>query len=131
MNTIISWFAELYTILAVVPFVVFFVLWGILYVVTQDKKRATRTSMDVTVLVLIGSVSMMIKQIFNSNFGFWLILLLFLVAAGLIGNVQNRVKGAINPVKMVKLLLRLGFMALSASYLLLVLIGVGKYIYIS
>jgi len=131
LNTIIQWLTQLYMIMAGVPFAVFVVLWGILYGVTRDKKRATRTSMDITVLLLIGSVSMMIKQIFGTNFGFWFILLVFLVAAGLIGNLQNRVKGAINPVKMMKVLFRMGFMLLSVCYILLVMIGVGKYMYIN
>ncbi|WP_248926618.1 DUF3397 domain-containing protein [Paenibacillus hamazuiensis] len=131
MNPVVEWLSQLYGMLSVMPFVVFILLWGVLYGITRDTRRATRTAMDVTAVLLIGSVSLMINQIFGSSFGFWLILLLFLVAAGLIGNLQNRVRGTVNPVKIAKVLLRLGFMLLSACYVLLLMVGIGKYIYMS
>ncbi|TBL78135.1 DUF3397 domain-containing protein [Paenibacillus thalictri] len=131
MDAIVQWFSQIYSFMAVIPFIVFIILWGILYGITKDKKRATRTSMDVTAVLLIGSVSMMIKQIFGTSFGFWFLLLFFLVCAGLLGNLQNRTKGAVDLAKIAKVLLRLGFMLLSVCYILLLVIGVGKYVYIS
>jgi len=117
-----------YTFLALVPFVSFFAAWGITFWVTRDKKRSTHTAVNVTTLFLIGSVSVMTRQLFETGFGLWAVLLLFLIAGGLIGNMQNRLKGKINLYKIIKSLLKLGFVVLSACYILLICIGIGKYI---
>jgi hypothetical protein len=117
-----------YTFLALVPFVSFFAAWGITLWVTGDKKKATHTAIDITTLFLIGSVSLMTRQVFGTGFGLWAVVLLFLIAGGLIGNLQNRIKGKINLYKIVKTLLRLGFVVLSACYILLLCIGIGQYI---
>ncbi|MCR8634983.1 MULTISPECIES: DUF3397 domain-containing protein [Paenibacillus] len=128
MNGFISVLNTIYTFLALVPFVSFFAAWGIVYWVTGDKKRATHFAIDITTLFLIGSVSLMTRQLFGTGFGLWFVLLLFLIAGGLIGNMQNRMKGKINFYKIIKSLLRLGFVVLSACYVLLLFIGIGKYI---
>ncbi|NOU95421.1 DUF3397 family protein [Paenibacillus sp. LMG 31456] len=128
MNGFISVLQTVYTFLALVPFVSFFAAWGITYWVTGDKKRATHMAIDITTLFLIGSVSVMTRQLFGTGFGLWFVLLLFLITGGMIGNLQNRTKGKINLYKIVKTLLRLGFVVLSACYVLLLFIGIGKYI---
>ncbi|TDF96698.1 DUF3397 domain-containing protein [Paenibacillus piri] len=128
MNGLLAVLQAIYTFLALVPFVSFFAVWGIAYWLTRDKKRSTHAAIDVTTIFLIGSVSVMTRQLFGTGFGLWAVVLLFLIAGGLIGNLQNRTKGRINLYKIVKSLLRLGFVVLSASYVLLLFIGIGKYI---
>jgi hypothetical protein len=49
--------------------------------------------MDVTMLFLIGSVSVIWNHLFQAKFGFWLIILVLLIAFGLIGGYQNQTKG--------------------------------------
>jgi hypothetical protein len=124
----LAWLQSVYTFLALVPFVSFFVAWGVVYGLTKNKKKATHTAIDVTTLFLIGSVSVLTKKLLGSEMGLWFVVLLFLVSGGLIGNLQNRMKGKIDLRKIVKTLLRLGFVVLSTCYVLLLCFGLGKYI---
>ncbi|MBU7320169.1 DUF3397 domain-containing protein [Paenibacillus oleatilyticus] len=127
MSALFGWLQQLYTFLALVPFVAFFIVWVIVYYYTKDKRRATHLSMDITTLFLIGSVSFMSRNLFDSGMLLWTIVLLFLVAAGLLGNMQNRLKGKIDLIKIARTLGRLGFVLLTACYVLLLFIGIGKY----
>ncbi|PYI54659.1 DUF3397 domain-containing protein [Paenibacillus flagellatus] len=122
MNVLI----HIYAFSAAVPFVWFFALWIGVYYWRRDGKRATKLAMDVTTLLLIGSVSVMYYQLFHSNFGFFLILLFFLIGYGLVGNFQYRIKGRIDHRRIIRLLWRLGFLGLSAVYVLFLFIGLGK-----
>jgi hypothetical protein len=124
----LAWLQTVYTFLALVPFVTFFAAWGIVYGMSKDKKKSTSVAIDVTTLFLIGSVSVLTKKVLGSEMGLWIVVLLFLIAGGLIGNLQNRLKGKIDPLKIIRALLRLGFVVLSACYVLLLCIGLGKYI---
>lgn len=128
MSGFIGWLQSVYTFLALVPFVSFFATWGITYYFTKDKKKSTYVSVDVTTVFLIGSVAVMTRELFATGLGIWAIILMFLIAGGLLGNMQNRMKGKIDPLKIGRTLLRLGFVVLSACYVLLVFIGIGKYI---
>ncbi|XOK58937.1 DUF3397 domain-containing protein [Paenibacillus elgii] len=127
MSALFGWLQQLYTFLALVPFVAFFIVWVVVYYYTKDKRRATHLSMDITTLFLIGSVSFMSRNLFDSGMLLWTIVLLFLVAAGLLGNMQNRLKGKIDLIKIARTLGRLGFVLLTACYVLLLFIGIGKY----
>lgn len=127
MNAVLEWLGQLYTLLSVFPPVAFLITWFIANGVWRDKRKATHVSMDVTTLFLIGSVSVMSRTIFGTPMVFWGIMLLFLIAAGLLGNLQNRLKGRIDLRKIVKTVGRLGFLVLSACYALLLCIGIGKY----
>ncbi|GLI08347.1 hypothetical protein YDYSG_43780 [Paenibacillus tyrfis] len=127
MSALFGWLQQLYTFLALVPFVAFFIVWVAVYYYTKDKRRATHLSMDITTLFLIGSVAFMSRNLFDSGMLLWTIVLLFLVAAGLLGNMQNRLKGKIDLIKIARTLGRLGFVLLTACYVLLLFIGIGKY----
>lgn len=126
MGFLLNWLYQLYILLALVPFVAFFITWFIVFGVSRDKRRATHLSMDMTTLFLIGSVAYMGRSIFGSGMLLWTVLLLFLVAAGLLGNMQNRLRGRIDLIKIARTLSRLGFLVLTACYVLLMLIGIGK-----
>ncbi|MCP3771968.1 DUF3397 domain-containing protein [Paenibacillus sp. MZ04-78.2] len=127
MSALFGWLQQLYMFLAVVPFVVFIIVWVAVYYYTKDKRKATHLSMDITTLFLIGSVAFMSRNLFDSGMLLWTIVLLFLVAAGLLGNMQNRLKGKIDLIKIARTLGRLGFVLLTACYVLLLFIGIGKY----
>jgi hypothetical protein len=67
----------------------------------------------------------MLDIIFKISFGgIWVLLLIFLVAAGLVGNYQNRLHGAVDFKKLIKIIWRLGFLVLSCVYFLLLIIGI-------
>jgi uncharacterized membrane protein YoaK (UPF0700 family) len=122
-----EWLQQVYTVLAMVPFVAFLLTWFLVHWLTQDKKKATHASMDITSLFLLGSVAVMSQRLFESSMLFWTIVLLFLVAAGMLGNIQNRVRGRIHMMKIARTLGRLGFILLSACYVVLLMIGISKY----
>jgi hypothetical protein len=128
MSGLVDWLQMVYKLMAAVPFVPFLLVWAIGYGITRDKRKATHRAIDVTALFLIGSVSIISKQLFNTDFGFWVVILVLLIVCGLVGNLQNRTKGKVNPWKLTKTLLRFSFIFLSASYMLLLCIAIGKYI---
>jgi hypothetical protein len=117
---------HIYAFSASVPFLWFFVLWIGTYIWRRDGKKATKLAMDVTTLLLIGSVSFLFHDLLGSSFGFFLILLFFLIGYGLLGNFQYRVRGKIDNRRIFRLLWRFGFLTLSVVYLLFLVVGLGK-----
>jgi len=86
----------------------------------------TRLTMDITTVFLIGSVSLMWNRLFQSTFGFWLIVLVLLIAFGMIGGYQTQLKGKTDLLKVSRVVWRLSFLGLSALYVILFLLHVGK-----
>lgn len=126
MKEVFDWILQIYALLAIIPFLSFLLLWLLHYAFKRDKKKATALAMDITTFLLMGSVSVMYDRIFKGVGGFWIILLLFLIAAGLIGGVQNRLKGAVDVRKLIRVVWRFGFLFLSLFYVLFLFIGIGK-----
>lgn len=114
---------KFYASLAVVPFIPFILVWSIVYFLKKEKKKATHWAMDVTTVFLFGVVAVLYDVIFESSFGFYLLLLLFLLAFGLHGNAQMRKFGKVNLRRAGKVVWRLGFFGLSAAYVLFMAIG--------
>lgn len=130
MKHIVEWFAQIYAYFASVPFLSFLLFWSVLYFIYRDKRKATRTSMDITNFLLIGCVSVMYDSQFHAHFkGFWVILLAMLITAGLIGGAQNRLKGRINAFKIIRAVWRLSFLFLSFIYLVFLITGIIKSIF--
>lgn len=115
--------------LTVVPFISFIALWFISYLIFKNKKRSTAIAIDVTMFFLIIVVSVMFNEIFNSGLGFWLILLFFLIAAGLMGSAQTRLKGRLDAGKLYRVIWRIGFVVLGVLYILFIFIGIIKNIF--
>lgn len=109
--------------LAVVPFIPFVLVWGAVYFLKKEKKKAVHWAMDVTTVFLIIAVAALYNEIFQSTFGFYLLLLLFLLAFGLHGNAQQRKYGKVNLRRAGKVVWRLGFFGLSAAYVLFMAVG--------
>lgn len=124
--SVADFFVWLYAVMAIVPVIPFAVVWLIVYFLKKEKKLATKRAMDVTTLLLIGVVAALYNQVFQSTFGFYLLLLLFLLGFGLIGNLQQRTKGKVDFRKTARAIWRLGFLGLSAAYVLLTAIGITQ-----
>ncbi|MOA65996.1 hypothetical protein D3C78_1926020 [compost metagenome] len=65
---------------------------------------------------------------FGSGFGFYLILLILLIALGLIGGAQNRLKGKVDIKRMFRAVWRLTFAGTGIAYVVLFLISFITYI---
>lgn len=115
-------------VLSMIPVIPFLFVYFIHFAVKRDKKAAIKLSMDVTTLFLILSVSALFNNVFNSTFGFYLILLILLVAAGLIGGAQTRLKGQVDARRLLRVVWRLAFAGTGIAYILLFLISFITYI---
>jgi len=112
---------------AIIPFVTFVILYLILNRFMEDKKRAKSLTIDVTTGLLIIIVSAMFNVIFEPGInGIWIILFGLLVAFGLAGGAQTRGQGQVNLSKTFRLIWRVGFLLLSALYVIFLFIGIGQ-----
>ena len=125
-SRVADFFVWLYAVMAIVPVIPFAAVWLIVYFLKKEKKLATKRAMDVTTVMLIGVVAALYNQVFQSTFGFYLLLLLFLLGFGLFGNLQQRTKGTVDLRKTARAIWRLGFLGLSAAYVLLTAIGITQ-----
>jgi hypothetical protein len=117
---------HIYALLAVIPIIPFLLIYFGYAALTGNRKKAFRTAMDVTTALLIGCVSVLFNKIFNSNFGFYGILLVLLLGGGLLGNVQYRARGSIDVPRIMRAIWRLGFFMMGLFYVVLMCIGIGK-----
>ena len=117
-----------FIVLSILPFFPFFlVYWGMM-VWKKDKSFALRTAMDITTFFLIFSVSALFNLTFDSSFGFYLTLILILIALGFIGGAQNRLKGKVDGGRMIRAVWRMSFVMMSFGYVLFTLFGLFRYI---
>jgi len=122
MGAFWDWLMSTYAVLASVPFLVFPVVWLPALLFLGDKKAAVQRAADVTAFFLIGSVAALYDQLFRTSFkGFYLILLGMLLLTGFLGNAQNRIRGRVNPRKLVRAVWRISFLALSLIYIVLLI----------
>ncbi len=120
-----DWLLNIYAGIATFVFLLFPLLWIIGFGITGNKKRASRSAADFTMIFLVGSVAAMYDDLFNTSFkGFWIIVLFLLLLAGFIGNAQNRLRGKVDPVKIGRAVWRLGFLVLAFTYLLFLIINI-------
>ncbi|MGG6309911.1 DUF3397 domain-containing protein [Paenibacillus macerans] len=117
-----------FIVLAMVPVIPFLLVYFIHFAVRQDKKAALKLAMDVTTLFLILSVSALFNNVFHSTFGVYLILIVLLIAGGLIGGAQTRLKGRVDPRRLLRAVWRLAFAGTVLAYILLFLISFITYI---
>ncbi|MBQ4897507.1 DUF3397 domain-containing protein [Paenibacillus sp. Marseille-P2973] len=110
------------------PIIPFIIVYFITYYLKKDKKAAVKLAMDVTTLFLILSVSALFNIVFASKFGFYLILLVLLIAVGLIGGAQNRMKGKVDMRRLLRAVWRLTFAGTGIAYILLFLISFITYV---
>lgn len=115
-------------VLSVIPIVPFLIVYFAGMGLNQDRRKTMMLAMDVTTLFLLLSVSGLFNIIFDSTFGFFLILLIVLISAGLIGGAQNRLKGKVDGQRLLRAVWRLSFFFLGAGYVLFMIVGLIQYI---
>lgn len=115
---------------SILPFFPFLIVFAICrYLLKMERKKSLLISMDITTTFLILSVAALFNVIFASRFGFYLILLLLLLALGLIGGAQNRIKGKVDGKRLCRAVWRLTFIAMTLAYILLTIVGIFKNIF--
>jgi hypothetical protein len=119
----IHFIENIYKALAYIPHLTFIVIWFLIYFIKRDKKKSTRLAIDITTVLLLGTVAMQMHKIFNSWFGFWFMVLIILLVTGLIGRQQNDLRGVVHFPRILKILSRIGFVVLSFFYVVLLLIS--------
>lgn len=85
--------------------------------------------MDVSTLFFILAAAALFNIVFKSGFGLYLIVLILLIAAGLIGGAQNRLKGKVDIKRLLRAVWRLAFAGTGVAYVLLFLISFITYIW--
>ncbi|MFC7681541.1 DUF3397 domain-containing protein [Paenibacillus sp. GCM10028914] len=120
---------DLLIVMSSLPIIPFLLMYTIVRLRKKDKKNALRLSMDVTTLFLVISVSALFNIMFQVKFGFYLIFLLLLITAGLIGGAQNRWKGKVDGKRLFRAVWRLAFVTMSISYIILTFSGLVRYIF--
>jgi hypothetical protein len=115
-------------VLSVIPIVPFLIVYFTGIALKKEKRKTFLLAMDVTTLFLLMSVSGLFNTIFHSHFGFYLILLIVLISAGLIGGAQNRLKGKVDGKRLLRAVWRLSFFFMSVGYVLFMALGLIQYI---
>lgn len=119
----IHFIISIYKALAYIPHLSFIVIWFLIYFIKKDKKKSTRLAIDITTVLLLGTVAIQMHSIFGSWFGFWLMLFMILLITGIIGRQQNDLRGVVHLPRILKILSRIGFVVLSFIYVVLLLIS--------
>ena len=115
----IHFIISIYKALAYIPHLSFIVIWFLIYFIKKDKKKSTRLAIDITTVLLLGTVAIQMHSIFGSWFGFWLMLFMILLITGIIGRQQNDLRGVVHLPRILKILSRIGFVVLSFIYVVL------------
>jgi len=130
MSSIWNALVQAYAFLATVPVIPFLLVYLVVTIRGGDRRSAVRLSMDVTTAFLFGCVASLLNDRFHTEFGPFFLLLVMLIGGGLIGSAQNRVRGKVDPKKLVRAVWRMSFFGLSLLYivfmLLMILFPVGK-----
>lgn len=88
-----------------------------------------KLAIDVTTVFLVASVAGLYNVIFSSEMGIYLLLLIYLLTAGLIGGFMYRKQGQVDVLKLLRAIWRISFLILSVVYILLIIIGIMTYFY--
>ncbi|BCG60255.1 DUF3397 domain-containing protein [Paenibacillus sp. URB8-2] len=123
-----EWLRNSLIVLSVMPVLPFLLVYYISVALGRGKKPALQLAMDVTTVFLLFSVSALFNNLFQNGFGFYLILLLVLISAGLIGGAQNRIKGRVDGKRLLRAVWRLGFLVMGTGYVIFMVFGMIKYI---
>ncbi|GGJ19627.1 DUF3397 domain-containing protein [Paenibacillus hunanensis] len=128
MGGLFGWLLNGAIFLSLVPFIPFVAAYLIAILRKKTKKQAVAIAMDVTTPFLYISVAALFNTIFNSKLGFYIFLLILLLALGLIGSAQNRLKGKVDFQRLFRAVWRLSFFFLSLGYIVLLIIAILQYI---
>ncbi|NMM51472.1 DUF3397 domain-containing protein [Paenibacillus aquistagni] len=124
-----SWIADSMLLFTALPFFPFIILWFLSSYWIKEKKRRMKLAIDVTTVFLVASVAGLYNVIFSSEMGIYLLLLIYLLTAGLIGGFMYRKQGHVDVLKLLRAIWRISFLILSVVYILLIIIGIMTYFY--
>ncbi|MGZ7443671.1 DUF3397 domain-containing protein [Paenibacillus sp. TH7-28] len=125
--SVLATFLIVFAMIPVIPFLLVYFIYY--YGGKREKKAAIMLAMDVTTLFLILGAAALFNNVFHSTFGFYLIVLILLVASGLIGGAQTRLKGKVDVRRLLRAVWRLAFAGTGVAYILLFLISFITYIF--
>lgn len=117
---------NIYAYLAVFPYVPFIVIWILVMVMFRDAVIATRTSCDITTFFLLGANAALINLCFSTNLGLWIIVTSGILAFGLLGGMQRRIRGTNQLGKLIRKLWRMSFILLSLSYVIFIIFSLSR-----
>ena len=130
MEMIATLLAGILTIPIFLPFVVFIIMLILLRRKSIRSKEALMVAANVTTFFLIIAV-IMIYQIVKQDTAvsaIWWVLLFFIVVGGLISLLQHKIRGKINPTKMIAAVWRLAFVFFSLIYIILFFSGIQHFL---
>ncbi|CAM3432827.1 DUF3397 domain-containing protein [Marinicrinis lubricantis] len=108
--------------LAMFPFIPFICAWYIAKRLWNNQKKAVSLAMDVTTAFLAISVSGLYDTLIGTEIqGIYILLLFMVLAIGLVGGAQSRLKGKVNLQRIIRAVWRIGFLLLSVFYILFML----------
>lgn len=121
MEKIVHLLAGMITIPVFIPFAVFVVIYFILIWKQKSRKDALTLAVNVTTFFLIAAVAIMHGFIREekSMAAIWWILIFFLLTGGGVSFLQYKVKGEINPEKLIRAVWRLAFVFFTVAYFIL------------
>ncbi|MBO8171155.1 MAG: DUF3397 family protein [Bacillaceae bacterium] len=124
-----NWFADVYAILATIPFISFFVLYLVIKWISRDSRKAAGWAVNVTTLLLLSSVAAMYRLIFQQSAAsiMWWYVLFLLLFFGLFAFMQIKLKGELRPARLVRAVWRVFFLGLSITYVIFFLMGIVRY----
>ena len=129
MGQLWNYLHTIYAIIAIIPVVPFITVLVCYSLFTGDRKRAMRLAMDISTIFLIGVVAALFNMAFGSEFGIYGIFLIMLIGGGLLGNAQFRKRGKVDAKKIVTMVWRLTFFAMSVFYIILLPIVLSKFLF--
>ena len=103
----------------IIPFLITFFAYGLFQ---SDKKIVIRLAMDVTTVFLLFNIGALFNNIFNSELGLYLLLILMLIAAGLLGNALYRKHGQLLWKRVLRIIWRLTFFLTAILHIIFMLI---------
>ncbi|WP_028986812.1 DUF3397 family protein [Thermicanus aegyptius] len=120
----IQFLTGLYGFFATFPFISFFLIYGIAYVRTRNKKESLLWAVYITFILLLSAVGNLFKVVTGSWNGFWWLLSLLLLVAALLLFLQWKKRGEILPGRVIRSSIFFGFLLFSLSYLILFIAGI-------
>jgi len=130
MEAIANFFAGVFTIPVFIPFTVFVVVFFILHWRKKSRKEAVTSAVNVTTFFLISAVALMydlVKE--DTSIGvIWWIVLFFMFTGGGIGWLQYKLKGQVDPAKLIRAVWRLAFVFFTIAYFILFFSGVHHFL---
>lgn len=121
METIAHLFAGMMTIPVFIPFAAFAVIYFLFIWKQKSRKDALTVAVNVTTFFLIAAVTIMHGFIREekSTAAIWWVLLFFVLTGGGVSFLQYKIKGKIDPEKLIRAVWRLAFVFFTIAYFIL------------